>query len=59
MTPLRQRMTEDMRVRNLSPHTQDSYVRQVSRLTLDDPNSGWVSQSPLDNWRRVSKWVDR
>ena len=30
MTPLRQRMTEDMRVRNLSPHTQASYVQQVS-----------------------------
>jgi integrase/recombinase XerD len=30
MTPLRQRMTEDMQVRNLSPHTQTSYVQQVS-----------------------------
>jgi integrase/recombinase XerD len=30
MTPLRQRMIEDMQVRNLSPHTQTSYVRQVS-----------------------------
>jgi integrase/recombinase XerD len=30
MTPLRQRMTEDMQVRNLSPHTQASYVQQVS-----------------------------
>ncbi len=30
MTPLRQRMTEDMQVRNLSPHTQNSYVQQVS-----------------------------
>ena len=30
MTPLRRRMTEDMQVRNLSPHTQDSYVQQVS-----------------------------
>jgi len=32
MTPLRQRMTEDMRVRNLSPCTQTSYVQQVSLL---------------------------
>ena len=32
MTPLRQRMTEDMQVRNLSPHTQTSYVQQVSRF---------------------------
>jgi integrase/recombinase XerD len=30
MTPLRQRMTEDMQVRNLSPCTQSSYVQQVS-----------------------------
>jgi site-specific recombinase XerD len=32
MTPLRQRMLEDMQVRNLSPHTQTSYVQQVSRF---------------------------
>jgi integrase/recombinase XerD len=30
MTLLRQRMTEDMQVRNLSPHTQACYVQQVS-----------------------------
>ena len=30
MTPLRQRMTEDMQVRNLSPRTQASYILQVS-----------------------------
>ena len=30
MTPLRQRMIEDMQVRNLSPHTIKSYVLQVS-----------------------------
>ena len=30
MTPLRQRMTEDMQVRNLSPCTQTCYVQQVS-----------------------------
>jgi hypothetical protein len=33
MTPLRQRMTEDMQVRNLSAHTQNSYLQQVSLLT--------------------------
>ena len=32
MTPLRQRMLEDMQVRNLSPHTQRSYVEHVSRF---------------------------
>jgi Phage integrase, N-terminal SAM-like domain len=30
VTPLRQRMTEDMQVRNLSPHTRACYVQQVS-----------------------------
>ena len=30
MTPLRQRMSEDMRVRNFSPLTQQSYLQQVS-----------------------------
>jgi integrase/recombinase XerD len=30
MTPLRQRMIDDMRIRNLSPHTQATYVLQVS-----------------------------
>ena len=30
MTPLRQRMTEDMQLRNLSPHTQRSYLQYVS-----------------------------
>jgi hypothetical protein len=32
MTPLRQRMTEDMQVRNLSPLTQRAYLEQVSRF---------------------------
>jgi site-specific recombinase XerD len=32
MTALRQRMLEDMQVRNFSPHTQTSYVQQVSRF---------------------------
>ena len=29
MTSLRRRMTEDMQVRNLSSHTQATYVQQV------------------------------
>ena len=32
MTPLRRRMAEDMEVRSLSPHTQTSYIGQVSRF---------------------------
>src|ERR1700676_2216388 len=30
MTPLRQRMLEDMKIRNLSVNTQRSYLQQVS-----------------------------
>lgn len=30
MTPLRQHLLDDMRMRNLSPHTQDAYVRVVA-----------------------------
>lgn len=32
MTPLRQRMTEDMQVRNLAQGTQKSYLRHVSQF---------------------------
>ena len=32
MTSLRRRMLEDMQVRNLSPHTQTSYVQHVARF---------------------------
>lgn len=32
MTPLRQRMIEDMRVRNFAPGTQSAYARQVARF---------------------------
>jgi site-specific recombinase XerD len=32
MTPLRQRMLEDMKMRNLSPHTQEAYSRAVAKF---------------------------
>jgi integrase/recombinase XerD len=34
MTPLRQRMLEDMQLRGLSPRTQESYLREVRQLAL-------------------------
>ena len=30
MTPLRQRMLQDMRIRNLAVNTQQAYVQQIS-----------------------------
>jgi integrase/recombinase XerD len=32
MTPLRQRMLQDMQMRNLSPHTLQAYIRAVAKL---------------------------
>jgi hypothetical protein len=32
MTPLRQRMQEDMRIRNFSPHTQAQYIGRVAQF---------------------------
>ena len=32
MTPLRQRMIEDMRIRNLAPRTQTAYIEHVLRF---------------------------
>ena len=32
MTRLRQRMLEDMQLRNFSPHTQDTYLSVVARF---------------------------
>ena len=33
-TPLRQRMTEDMRIRKLEDKTQQAYIRAVRKLTV-------------------------
>jgi len=43
MTPLRQRMLEDMQIRNLSHHTQASYVQQVSLFAR------YCGKSPLES----------
>ena len=32
MTPLRQRMTEDMQLRNLAPETQRAYLHYITGL---------------------------
>ena len=42
MTPLRQRMLEDMQIRNLSPHTQRAYVENVARFARH------LGRSPAD-----------
>jgi integrase/recombinase XerD len=40
MTPLRQRMLEDMRLRQFSPHTQESYLLQIAQFAR------YFAQSP-------------
>ena len=33
MTPLRQRMLDDMQLRDFSPHTQGAYIRAVEKFS--------------------------
>ena len=40
ISPLRQRMIDDMRMRKLSPKTQSGYVRTVIRFSV------WLGRSP-------------
>jgi integrase/recombinase XerD len=62
MTPLRQRMTEDMQVRNLAVTTQMSYLQQVSQFSrhfnktpeLLGPEDIRTYQVYLTNERKVS-----
>lgn len=43
VSPLRQRMLEDMRMRKLAPKTQQSYIRVVSRFA----GSSYASGEPI------------
>ena len=40
ISPLRQRMIEDMRMRKLEPKTQSGYIRAVRHFTV------WLGRSP-------------
>jgi len=55
ISPLRQRMIDDMRMRRLAPKTQASYVRVVRQLTV------FLGRSPdtttLDDLRRYQLYL--
>jgi integrase/recombinase XerD len=53
MTPLRQRMIEDMQLRSLSKTTQDAYVRAVRRLAEHYGKSPEHISPPLASQRRL------
>jgi len=57
MTSLRQRMIEDMQIRNLAVHTQNTYVLQVSMFARHFGNSpefdshrDFCASLPLQNY---------
>jgi integrase/recombinase XerD len=67
MTSLRQRMTEDMQVRNLAVNTQESYLRQVSQFArhfnkspeLLGPEDIRTYQVYLTNEKKLSTGIGR
>ncbi len=66
MTSLRQRMLEDMQIRNLAVNTQESYVQQVSLFARyfnqsperSGPEQIRAYQVYLTNDKEVSHWFD-
>jgi hypothetical protein len=46
ISPLRQRMLDDMRMRTLKPSTQAGYLRAVVRLTRFLKNAHRIQQRP-------------
>ncbi len=48
MTSLRQRVIEDMRVRNLSPRTQATYILQVSLFARYGALTLGISREPRE-----------
>ncbi len=61
MTSVRQRMTEDMQVRNLSPRTQTTYILQVSLFARHFHKCSCLGSTLqgedlfLYRWRKVHK----
>ena len=46
VSPLRQRMIEDMAARKLNPHTQRSHIHSCKRF------AAWLKRSPAAGFRR-------
>ena len=55
MTSLRQRMIEDMQVRNLSPHTQRAYLQYISQFGVLVPDAQKVTIRKLCLFRLLSQ----
>ena len=68
MTPLRQRMIEDMRIRNLAPLTQTAYIEHVLRFACHFGRSperlgpaeirSWLIHLTTDKHQAQLDWSD-
>ena len=60
VSPLRQRMIEDMAARKLDPHTQRSHISSCKRFTTSCRGAGTWKRSASSSRRtaspRVSSW---